>query len=99
MLNFSTHQRYFLFSKAADMQKGFNGLSGLVRKQVPHDLMSGDVLILLINGWLKSSCSCGTVKVLPYGTNDWRRVLLEGWNRVKTLRWNWSGLTGYSVLK
>ena len=47
MLSFSTHQRYFLFSKATDMRKGFSGLSGLVRKHIPHDLMSGDVFIFI----------------------------------------------------
>ena len=47
MLSFSAHQRYFLFSNATDMRKGFSGLSGLVRKHIPHDLMSGDVFIFL----------------------------------------------------
>ncbi len=47
MLSFSAHQRYFLFSKATDMRKGFDGLSSLVRKHIPHDLMSGDVFIFI----------------------------------------------------
>ena len=47
MLSFFAHQRYFLFSKATDMRKGFSGLSGLVRKHIPHDLMSGDVFIFI----------------------------------------------------
>ena len=47
MLSFSAHQRYFLFSNATDMRKGFSGLSGLVRKHIPHDLMSGDVFIFI----------------------------------------------------
>ncbi len=29
------------------MRRGFNGLSGLVRKHIPHDLLSGDVLIFI----------------------------------------------------
>ena len=45
MLSFSAHQRYFLFSNATEMHKGFTGLSGLVRKHIPHNLMSGDVFI------------------------------------------------------
>ena len=47
MLSFSAHQRYFLFSDATGMRKGFSGLSGLVRKHIPHDLMSGDVFIFI----------------------------------------------------
>jgi hypothetical protein len=47
MLSFSAHQRYFLFSKATAIRKGFSGLSGLVRKHIPLDLMSGDVFIFI----------------------------------------------------
>ena len=32
MLSFSSRQRYFLYRGATDMRKGFNGLSGLVRR-------------------------------------------------------------------
>lgn len=45
MLSFSTKQRYFLYRGITDMRKGFNGLSGLVRDHIDHDLMSGDVFI------------------------------------------------------
>jgi transposase len=31
------------------MRKGFSGLSGLVRKHIPYDLMSGDVFFIFIN--------------------------------------------------
>jgi hypothetical protein len=51
MLSFSAHQRYFLFSLATDMRKGFSSLSGLVRKHIPHDLMSGDVFIFINKRW------------------------------------------------
>ena len=47
MLSFSAYQSYFLFSKATDMRKGFDGLLRLVRKHIPHDLMSGDVFIFI----------------------------------------------------
>ena len=47
MLSFSSRQRYFLYRGATDMRKGFNGLSGLVRQHIDHDLLSGDVFIFL----------------------------------------------------
>lgn len=47
MLSFSSKQRYFLYREATDMRKGFNGLSGLVRQHLAHDLLSGDVFIFL----------------------------------------------------
>lgn len=47
MLSFSSKQRYFLYRGATDMRKGFNGLSGLVRQHLAHDLLSGDVFIFL----------------------------------------------------
>lgn len=47
MLSFSSKQRYFLYRGATDMRKGFNGLSGLVRQHIEHELMSGDVFIFL----------------------------------------------------
>ena len=47
MLSFSSRQRYFLYRGVTDMRKGFNGLSGLVRQHIDHDLLSGDVFIFL----------------------------------------------------
>ena len=47
MLSFSSTQRYFLYRPATDMRKGFAGLSGLVRKHIEHELMSGDVFIFI----------------------------------------------------
>ena len=47
MLSFSSQQRYFLYRKPTDMRKGFNGLSGLVRDHISHELMSGDVFIFM----------------------------------------------------
>ena len=47
MLSFSSRQRYFLYRAPTDMRKGFNGLSGLVRQHVKHDLLSGDAFIFL----------------------------------------------------
>lgn len=47
VLSFSAQQRYFLYRGVTDMRKGFNGLSGLVRQHLGHDLLSGDVFIFL----------------------------------------------------
>jgi transposase len=47
MLSFSPNQRFFLYRTATDMRKGFDGLSGLVRSQIKHDLLSGDVFIFV----------------------------------------------------
>ncbi len=47
MLSFSSRQRYFVYRGVTDMRKGFNGLSGLVRDHVAHDLLSGDVFVFL----------------------------------------------------
>ena len=50
MLSFSSRQRYFLYRGATDMRKGFNGLSGLVRRYLKQGtLLSGDVFIFLNN--------------------------------------------------
>jgi hypothetical protein len=43
MLSFSSTQRYFIYPKNCDMQKGFNGLGGLVNQFFNHPLMSGDI--------------------------------------------------------
>lgn len=47
MLSFSSRQRYFLYRGVTDMRKGYNGLCGLVRQHIEHELMSGDVFIFL----------------------------------------------------
>ncbi|MEM9835793.1 MAG: IS66 family insertion sequence element accessory protein TnpB [Bacteroidota bacterium] len=47
MLSFSSRQRYFLYHGATDMRQGFNGLSGLVRQHIDHELLSGDAFIFL----------------------------------------------------
>mgnify|MGYP001555345224 FL=1 len=47
MLSFSSKQRYFLYRAPTDMRKGFAGLSGLVRRHINHELLSGDVFIFI----------------------------------------------------
>src|SRR5690606_17991077 len=46
MLSLSSSCRYFIYRKQADMRKGFDGLSGLVRDDLGTDTVSGDVFIL-----------------------------------------------------
>lgn len=56
------------------MRKGFNGLSGLVRKQLPHDLMSGDVFIFINKRRVK-------IKLLMWDSKSfaiWNKELEKG---------------------
>jgi transposase len=74
MLSFSSRQRYFLYRAATDMRKGFNGLSGLVRAHISHELMSGDVFIFL-------NKRRDRVKLLVWDRNGfvvWYKVLERG---------------------
>ena len=45
MLALPSSCRYFLYRHQADMRKGFDGLSGLVREGLLKDPLSGDVFI------------------------------------------------------
>ncbi|CAN5223098.1 IS66 family insertion sequence element accessory protein TnpB [soil metagenome] len=45
MLSLSAASRYFLYRDKADMRKGIDGLSGLVRSGLKQDPLSGDVFI------------------------------------------------------
>lgn len=47
MFGLSQRQRFFLFSQAVDMRKGFDGLSGMVQQEMGRDACSGDVYIFL----------------------------------------------------
>ncbi len=47
MLSLGPQQRYYLYAGAADMRKGFDGLSGLVRSAMANDPVSGDVFIFV----------------------------------------------------
>ena len=40
-------RRYFLYGGVADMRKGFDGLSGLVRNEMQGDLLSGDAFLFI----------------------------------------------------
>lgn len=45
MLTLSPANRYFLYQEKADMRKGVDGLSGLVRSGLKRDPLSGDIFI------------------------------------------------------
>ncbi len=45
MLSLSSSCRYFLYRHSADMRKGFDGLSGLVKDGLLKDPLGGDVFI------------------------------------------------------
>jgi transposase len=47
MFSISKAYRYFMYSKRADMRKGFNGLCGLVRNEFLQNPLSGDVFIFI----------------------------------------------------
>ena len=47
MLSLGASQRYFMYAGVADMRRGFDGLSGLVRDAMASDPVSGDVFIFV----------------------------------------------------
>jgi transposase len=47
MIAFSSAQRYFFYQEAADMRKGFDGLSALVSNALKRDPQSGDVFVFI----------------------------------------------------
>lgn len=47
MLHLSAGCRYFYYNGNADMRKGAYSLSGLVRNEMHHDVLSGDVFIFI----------------------------------------------------
>ncbi|MCB0626422.1 MAG: IS66 family insertion sequence element accessory protein TnpB [Saprospiraceae bacterium] len=91
MLSLNAHHRYYVYCQAADMRKGFDGLSGLVRQHFEADLMSGDVFIFMnrrrdrikLLMWDSSGFAIyykrlerGTFE-LPLGTSDQRSLELS----------------------
>lgn len=47
MISLSSAQRYYLWRGVADMRKGFDGLSGLVRNEMGQDPLDGSVYIFI----------------------------------------------------
>lgn len=45
MLGFTSHQKYYIYTRPADMRKGYNGLSGIVRNEMGSNPTSGDVYV------------------------------------------------------
>jgi transposase len=47
MIGISANSRIYLYRGAADMRKGFDGLSGIVREELSEDPMNGTLFIFL----------------------------------------------------
>ena len=47
MFALGEHHRYYLYRAPADMRKGFDGLSGLVRQKMDSDPMDGSVYLFI----------------------------------------------------
>lgn len=47
MLGLTDHHRYFYYQGVADMRKGFNGLSGLVRDEMGSNPLDGSVYLFV----------------------------------------------------
>ena len=47
MLNLASHARIYAYTKPADMRKGFNGLSGIVRSELGADPTDGSLFLFL----------------------------------------------------
>jgi len=47
MFAISSGSRFYLYTAATDMRRGFDGLAGLVRQHLKADPLSGDVFIFI----------------------------------------------------
>jgi transposase len=47
MLYLGAQVRYFYFSQAVDMRKGYYGMSGIVCNEMKRDVLSGDVFVFV----------------------------------------------------
>jgi transposase len=47
MISFSSSQRFFLYRRATDMRKSFDGLCGLVANELQKPLTTGDVFMFI----------------------------------------------------
>lgn len=50
IVSFSNRYRYYIYTSACDMRKGYDGLSGMVRGEFKKDPLLGDVFIFLSRG-------------------------------------------------
>lgn len=47
MISLTAQHRYFLYRRAVDMRKSFDGLSGVVRNELGRNPMDGEVYVFL----------------------------------------------------
>jgi len=47
MLNIAQHLRIFVYAKPADMRKGINGLSGIIRQEFDADPTDGSLFVFV----------------------------------------------------
>ncbi len=47
MFSLTADLNFYLYNRATDMRKGFNGLYALVRNQIKKDPLSGDVFVFI----------------------------------------------------
>ena len=47
MLNVASHSRIYVYTAAADMRKGINGLSGIVRAELDADPTDGSLFVFV----------------------------------------------------
>ena len=50
MFSLNEKHHYYIYEEPTDMRKGFDGLSGLVRKELGQNPLSGDVYIFIHKG-------------------------------------------------
>jgi IS66 Orf2 like protein len=51
--------RVWAYGQPSDLRKGYNGLVGLVDRELAQDPMSGDLFLVVIAGAPAARCSCG----------------------------------------
>lgn len=71
MFSLNDSLSYYLYSRPADMRKGFDTLCGLVRSEMGRNPLSGEVFIF-ING------ARATIKLLRWERGGWF-CIINGW--------------------
>jgi len=92
--------RIFVFNQHTDMQKSFNGLSGLVTQNFQVELLSGHLFLFFNRVVTASNCCTGTTVGWRSGTNDWRlgpsscypAIMIQGRSIRPTFRCYWQAL-------
>lgn len=47
MIGLTQHHRYYMYSEPADLRKGFDGLSGLIKEQMESNPLDGSVYLFV----------------------------------------------------